>query len=262
MFQFSKGMVARVNDKSNTQTDLLFDEITKPRFDIDAFHEDKDLYYAFISILGRYVIKDSTYRANHPSASAEIENWFNAKDEAIAMVLFENGVERWNAEIRKKMETNKNSFWLVELNKADEKNLPPYKYTQRNKTIGSVMNDGWGYDGISRYITILQKCESFRKTPEFVEFSDNIVNSVRTSTQKRSNEKRKRYSHAEKELENSKKLADLFKSHQMNSRFDHATLGTALPFLQDCTFNQPSNMASQDNYSIQQSDESSSVARV
>ena len=167
MFRFTAGMMVRINGKSNSQTDLLFDKITKPNFSINELHEDIELYYAFISILGRYVVKDSIYRANHPSSPSEIDKWFNAKDEALAMVLFENGIDRWNVEIRKKMEQNKNSFWLVELTKAEEQKLPPYKYTQKTKPVGSIMNDGWGYDGISRFITLLQKCESFRNKPVF-----------------------------------------------------------------------------------------------
>ena len=211
-------MIAIANHKSQKHTDTLFAQITKPDFSINAFHEDKQLYYAFISILGRYVVKDTIYRGNQPTAPNNVDNWFNVKDEAIALVLFENGIDRWNAEIKYK-KAQRDLFWLVELDKEAERTLPPYKYTQRNKKAGSVMNDGWGYEGISRYITILQKVESFRKTPLFLTFSENIITSMRSGTQNRGNLKRKRQQDALKEVEEAKKLAGLFNSQAMHAKF-------------------------------------------
>ena len=212
-------MIAIANHKSQKHTDTLFAQITKPDFSINAFHEDKQLYYAFISILGRYVVKDTIYRGNQPTAPNNVDNWFNVKDEAIALVLFENGIDRWNAEIKYK-KAKRDSFWLVELDKEAERTLPPYKYTQKNKKTGSVMNDGWGYEGISRYITILQKVEAFRKTPLFLTFSEHIITSMRSGTQNRGNHKRKRQQDALRELEEAKKLAKLFNSKAMHPRFD------------------------------------------
>ena len=222
-------MISITNQKSNKHTDTLFAQITKPDFSINAFHEDKDLYYAFISILGRYVVKDTIYRGNQPTAPKHVDTWFNAKDEAIALVLFENGIDRWNAEINYKKE-QRDSFWLVELDKEAERTLPPYKYTQKNKKAGSVMNDGWGYEGISRYITILQKVEAFRKTPLFLTFSENIITSMRSGTQKRGNHKRKRQQDALREVEEAKKLAKLFNSKAMHKRFDISFDANNMPF--------------------------------
>ena len=84
----------------------LFETITDDKFDIKLLYEDEHLYYAFISVFGRYTVKDTLFRANTQDNIADIESWYNPKDEALALLLLENGIQRWI----KKLELKKNAI--------------------------------------------------------------------------------------------------------------------------------------------------------
>lgn len=211
--------------------DKLLEYLMKDTFEIEDIYDNESLYYAFISIMGRYVVKDTTYRANLPTTIDDFERWFNERDEALAFLLLEHGLNRWKEEIKMKKDNNPETFWLEKLSKEEERNLPPYKYTQKknSKSEGLFLNDGWGNEGINRFVDLLTVCENFRRTAKFNKFSNKIIESIRTPTTGLNRKKRLREEAAKEEWDNATKMKALFQKKAFQNTFDHSDFEKSCP---------------------------------
>ena len=176
--------------------------------------------------MGKKVVRDVAFKSNIPQNSKNFDTWFNAKDEALAFLLLENGLERWKAEIEEQKKVNKEDCWNVKLSKSEEKNLPPYKYTQRSldqddDDIGKgLINDSWGLEGISQFLTLLKECSEFRKKKEFKNFADQVIALATKDSGTQVLRKRKMISEdINEEIKRTKELRDLFSESDMIYQF-------------------------------------------
>ena len=203
----------------------LFETITDDKFDIKLLYEDEHLYYAFISVFGRYTVKDTLFRANTQDNIADIESWYNPKDEALALLLLENGIQRWIKKLELKKKRNK-LIWLVKLTNEDNKTLPPYRYTQCSVgegENGKHKNDGWGLKGITRYAELVKECEHFRTTTQFTTFTSNLLSNLRSPTLSQSQYRLKRRRDAQSEIGSAEKLQKLFERPELKVNFGPST---------------------------------------
>ena len=221
------------NREADAMKKKLFGMLEKNIVTPDDYHSDAELYYAFISVLGRKVMRDSAFKTNIPDNKDNFKHWFNARDEAMAFLLLDNGMERWNAEIdllKQKSETD--MFWTEKIDKNDEKKLPLYKYTQRKipseeESESSIQNDGWKLEGISMYKEFLKKINKFRHSDSFGTFADTVINLAKENFDGKSIRKRKlMHASDENEIEKNKKLRELLEEEDMNFKFDDTDTDT------------------------------------
>ena len=211
-----------VSDLKKKLFDCLENDIVNP----NSYHDDPELYYTFISLLGKKVVRDVAFKSNIPHNSKHFDKWFNPRDEALAFLLLENGLERWKAEIEAQKEVDKEDCWNVKLSKSEEKHLPPYRFTQRSldqdeDDIGKgLINDSWGLEGISQYRILLNECAAFRKKKEFKVFADQVIELATKDNGMQVLRKRKMISdNINEEIKRTKELRDLFSESDMIYHF-------------------------------------------
>ena len=210
----------------------LFETLEKNIVSPDDYHSDAELYYAFLSVLGRKVMRDSAFKSNVPDNKKDFEDWFNARDEAMAFLLLGNGLERWNAEIDLlRQKSVSNMFWNEKIDKEDEKNLPVYKYTQRKVSNedneSSIQNDGWKLEGITTYRDFLKQINAFRDSDSFTSFAQQVINLANDNLDGKSIRKRKKIqSSTTNDIENNKRLRQLLDEEEMNFKFDDTDTDT------------------------------------
>ena len=223
-------MMAIDNELASDNAKKLFNTITCNDFEVKKLYENEQLYYDFISVLGRYTVKDTLFKTNTPDKMKDIESWYNPTDEALALLLLENGIHRWIKKLDLKKQRN-NQIWLVKLTKADNKSLPPYRYTQCSVGEGENekhRNEGWGLYGITRYTELVKECKHFRTTAKFTSFSEKLLSSLKGPTLTLSQKRLKRKRDAESQIGCAEKLQQLFQMPELKVDFD---INTSMPMI-------------------------------
>ena len=210
----------------------LFKTLTSDKFEIENLYDNEHLYYAFISVLGRYTVKDTLFKTNTtPDKMKDIESWYNPKDEALALLLLENGIDRWIKKLELKRQRNE-QIWLVKLTKSDIKTLPSYRYTQCSVLEGDngkLRNDGWGLNGITRYTELVKQCQHFRTTTKFTSFSDKLLSSIKSTTLSLSQQRLKRKRDTQSQIGSAEKLQKLFDTPEL--KIDFGGPSTHMPMI-------------------------------
>lgn len=110
-----------------------------------------------------------------------IDNIFTVDDEALSFVLFENGIVRWNKEIkiRKERFPDAPSQAIVyKLTNEEKASLPHYIFT--SKLSGEkVAHQGWQEEGKSRFLYYKKLARNFRESDNSQQFYERFLNALK-----------------------------------------------------------------------------------
>ena len=161
------------------------------------------------------------------TCKTDVNGWFTPQDEALALVLFENGIHSWRKDFEKRYELadeNAAGIMKVKLSKKDKSDLPPHKYTQR-KSGSSTLLKGWSVEGLIRYSDLVKSCLNFRQTNIFDEFSNHAVDLLQNRKLLRTTKKKERDLSIDEDAETAKRLKTLFNEDTMNITFSSENTG-------------------------------------
>ena len=127
-------------------------------FDMKAVHLNSDLYTSFLHLCAICVVPDQRFK-HMIKDKKPLHEWFTVDDEALAMVILENSVLKWNKEFALKI-VNPATFFTVVLTKNQRRSLPTARFTEVRD--GNKLLTGWGSPGVGRFTELKQEVMNFR----------------------------------------------------------------------------------------------------
>ena len=211
-------------EKSDDNTKTFIDEIFEDNFDVHKFHRDKETYVSFLTYVGKHVVKLKHFKAlvsTQNTSARDVNEWFTPQDEALAIVLFENGIERWKCDFNFRLtnaEENPAAVTRTTLTNEQRQKIPQHRYTDRSKRKNNLMK-GWDVTGMIRYSELVKIVQTFRLTDAYVHFSKHAVDLLQNRKLQRSLKRKSQNHCAEMEAENARKLRTLFADDSMKINF-------------------------------------------
>ena len=139
-------------------------------FDINLFHSSINYYAAFFRLFGTSIVPHSKIKKMVIENPHTFEDKFTPDDEALALIIFDNNVERWAAETKFILEGNPANPGILlnyKISKQDSKHLPLTKYTMGKNESSNNLRSGWTQRGIVKYCSYLKDVKSFRSQIDF-----------------------------------------------------------------------------------------------
>ena len=173
-------------------------------FNLDVLLSSKDHYAAFIRLMGYQIVPTNRMKNMVLTEPDKYEAAYTEQDEALALIILDNNLQRWSLESKKILEkspTNPDLLLDYKIKKAEmiDLEIPDTKYTMGVGTKKNNLRCGWSDTGIRVFNGFVKKVIDFRQTNDFVAAKKEAV---RQMTPMFDSKKRKRKS-ASTENENS-----------------------------------------------------------
>ena len=133
--------------------------------EVDKLQDTKEAYGAFVQVFGQCIVPKAKFKRMICGTQDAYETSYTAEDEALALVILENNIEKWSAENNKALLANANhpdAILTYKLSAAEKEDIPQSKYTMGTST-NNNLRSGWNSKGIKKYTFFLKQTKTFRE---------------------------------------------------------------------------------------------------
>ena len=150
---------------------------------IDKIQEKKETYAAFVQIFGHNIVPNAKFKRMIGGETHTFEKSYTSEDEALALVILDNNIERWSAITNKAITANPNhpdALLSYKLSNAEKEGIPPTKYTMGTNSNNNNLRSGWNKKGIKKYTQFLKQTKAFRDNTElFTSCKEHAIAQIR-----------------------------------------------------------------------------------